>query len=66
MKAIKLFAAVALVTLSAAISSPVSAQENGNKDENGKVVRGPYLTNNGPIAILMAEMPSMMAIIVGA
>jgi outer membrane protein OmpA-like peptidoglycan-associated protein len=45
MKAIKLFAAVALVTLSAAISSPVSAQENGNKDENGKVVRGPYLTN---------------------
>ena len=45
MKTIKLFAAVALVTLSAAISSPVSAQENGNKDENGKVVRGPYLTN---------------------
>ena len=45
MKAIKLFAAVATIALSAAISSPVSAQENGNKDENGKVVRGPYLTN---------------------
>ena len=45
MKTIKLFAAVALVALSAVLSSPVSAQENGNKDENGKVVRGPYLTN---------------------
>ena len=38
MKTIKLFAAVALVALSAVLSSPVSAQENGNKDENGKVV----------------------------
>ena len=45
MKTIKLFAAVALVALSAVLSSPVSAQENGNKDENGKVVRGAYLTN---------------------
>ena len=45
MKTIKLFAAVAFVALSAVLSSPVSAQENGNKDENGKVVRGPYLTN---------------------
>ena len=45
MKAIKFFAAAAMVALSAAIASPVFAQENGNKDENGKVVRGPYLTN---------------------
>ena len=45
MKTIKFFAAVAFVALSAVISSPVSAQENGNKDENGKVVRGAYLTN---------------------
>ena len=45
MKTIKLFAAVALVALSAVFSSPASAQENGNKDENGKVVRGAYLTN---------------------
>ena len=45
MKTIKLFAAVALVALSAVFSSPISAQENGNKDENGKVVRGAYLTN---------------------
>lgn len=45
MKAIKFFAAAAVVALSAAFASPVFAQENGNKDENGKVVRGPYLTN---------------------
>jgi outer membrane protein OmpA-like peptidoglycan-associated protein len=45
MKTIKLFAAVAFVALSAALSTPVLAQENGNKDENGKIVRGPYLTN---------------------
>ena len=45
MKTIKFFAAVAVIALSAVLSSPVSAQENGNKDENGKVVRGPYLTN---------------------
>ena len=45
MKTIKFFAVAALVALSAVLSSSVSAQENGNKDENGKVVRGPYLTN---------------------
>ena len=45
MKTIKFFAVAALVALSATISTPASAQENGNKDENGKVVRGAYLTN---------------------
>lgn len=36
-------AALAAVALTA--SPAVNAQENGNRDENGKVVRGPYETN---------------------
>ena len=46
MKRLKLFygaAALAAVLMAAQVS--VSAQENGNKDEYGKVVRGPYETN---------------------
>ncbi len=46
MKAVKFFlAALALATVSMFVSPSVNAQENGNRDENGKVVRGPYLTN---------------------
>ena len=45
MKPIKFF----LCTLAAAglfsFSMSISAQENGNRDENGKIVRGPYETN---------------------
>ena len=42
MKTVKLFfAAFALL----AVSMTAIAQENGNRDENGKIVRGPYLTN---------------------
>lgn len=46
MKTSKLFIG-ALVVLAGAFSAApaMSAQENGNRDENGKVVRGPYLTN---------------------
>ena len=36
-------AALAAVALTA--SPAVNAQENGNRDENGKIVRGPYQTN---------------------
>ena len=36
-------AALAAVALTA--SPAVNAQENGNRDEYGKVVRGPYETN---------------------
>jgi outer membrane protein OmpA-like peptidoglycan-associated protein len=46
MKRLNLFygaAALAAVLMAAQVS--VSAQENGNKDEYGKVVRGPYETN---------------------
>ena len=28
-----------------AFAPAAMAQENGNRDENGKIVRGPYLTN---------------------
>ena len=45
MKAIKFFAVAAVIALSASFTSPLFAQEDGNRDENGKVVRGPYLTN---------------------
>ena len=39
------FGALALAAVSMIASPAVNAQENGNRDENGKVVRGPYLTN---------------------
>ncbi|MBR1871673.1 MAG: OmpA family protein [Bacteroidales bacterium] len=45
MKGIKtLFGALAVAGL-LAFSFNASAQENGNRDENGKIVRGPYETN---------------------
>ena len=37
--------AAALAAISLTVSPAVNAQENGNRDENGKVVRGPYETN---------------------
>ena len=37
--------AAALVAVSLTASPAVNAQENGNRDENGKIVRGPYETN---------------------
>lgn len=44
MKTVKLFfAAFALLAVSA---TAAFAQEDGNRDENGKVIRGPYLTNS--------------------
>ena len=46
MKTVKFFlGAIALAAVSMIASPAVNAQENGNRDENGKVVRGPYLTN---------------------
>lgn len=46
MKTVKLFlGALALAAVSMISAPEVNAQENGNRDENGKVVRGPYLTN---------------------
>lgn len=37
--------AAALVAVSLTASPVLNAQENGNRDENGKIVRGPYETN---------------------
>jgi outer membrane protein OmpA-like peptidoglycan-associated protein len=37
--------AAALVSVAMTASPALKAQENGNRDENGKVVRGPYETN---------------------
>ncbi len=45
MKRLNLFGAIALAAVALAASPAVNAQENGNRDENGKVVRGPYETN---------------------
>lgn len=46
MKTMKLFlGALALAAVSMVAAPAVNAQENGNRDEEGKVVRGPYLTN---------------------
>lgn len=46
MKTVKFFlGALALAAVSMIASPAVNAQEDGNRDENGKVVRGPYLTN---------------------
>ena len=36
--------AAALVAVAMTASPALNAQENGNRDENGKVVRGPYDT----------------------
>ena len=46
MKRLNLFlGAAALIAVSLAASPAVMAQENGNRDEYGKFVRGPYETN---------------------
>ena len=46
MKRLDLFlGTAALLAVSLTASPAVMAQENGNRDENGKVVRGPYETN---------------------
>jgi outer membrane protein OmpA-like peptidoglycan-associated protein len=46
MKRLNLFlGAAALIAVSLAASPEVTAQENGNRDEYGKIVRGPYETN---------------------
>ena len=37
--------AAALAAISLTVSPAVNAQENGNRDENGKIIRGPYETN---------------------
>lgn len=37
--------AAALVAVAMTASPALNAQENGNRDENGKIVRGPYETN---------------------
>ena len=43
MKGIKFFGALAIASL--LFSANAFAQENNNRDENGKVVRGAYETN---------------------
>ena len=45
MKRLNILGAAALVAVSLTASPAVNAQENGNRDENGKIVRGPYETN---------------------
>ena len=46
MKRLNLFlGAAALIAVSLTASPAVMAQENGNRDDNGKFVRGPYETN---------------------
>ena len=46
MKRLNLFlGAVALIAVSLTASPAVMAQENGNRDEYGEIVRGPYETN---------------------
>ncbi len=45
MKRLYLFGAIALAAVTMAASPALNAQENGNRDEYGKVVRGPYETN---------------------
>ena len=37
--------AAALAAVAMTASPVINAQENGNRDENGKIVRGPYETN---------------------
>ena len=46
MKTVKLFFGVLALAAVSMIAAPSAfAQEDGNRDENGKIVRGPYLTN---------------------
>ena len=40
-----IFGALALAAVAMTASPDLNAQENGNRDSNGKVVRGPYETN---------------------
>ena len=41
-----IFGAVALVAVTMATSLDAGAQENGNRDQYGAIVRGPYETNS--------------------
>ena len=45
MKRLYILGAAALFAVSMTASPSAFAQENGNRDENGKIVRGPYETN---------------------
>ena len=45
MKRLNLFLGAAALIAVSLTASPAIAQENGNRDENGKIVRGPYETN---------------------
>lgn len=40
-----MFALAAVMSMMAAMAFESAAQENGNRDENGQIVRGPYETN---------------------
>ena len=40
-----LFGATALFAVNMTVSPALNAQENGNRDDNGKIIRGPYETN---------------------
>ena len=39
------FGATALFAVNMTVSPALNAQENGNRDDNGKIIRGPYETN---------------------
>ena len=45
MKTNRMFALAAVMSMMAAMAFESAAQENGNRDENGQIVRGPYETN---------------------
>ena len=45
MKRLILIGAIALAAVGMTVSSVASAQENGNRDDQGQIIRGPYLSN---------------------